>query len=57
MIPVDRFRALLGTEGEGKTDDEIRQIRDDAYEYMRMVFGVARSAGAAAARTEGGATR
>ena len=38
MIPVDKFRDLLGKEAKGMTDKEIEKVRDLEYQVADAVF-------------------
>jgi len=38
MIPLDKFKKLLGTTGENMTDDEIKKVRDLQYQLVDLLF-------------------
>ncbi len=40
MIPLPKFKELLGQEAHGLTDEEIEQIRDAQYQLAELAFGV-----------------
>lgn len=38
MIPLDKFKKLLGATGENMTDDEIKKVRDLQYQLVDLLF-------------------
>lgn len=38
MVPLAKFKELLGYEAKGMTDEEIEKIRDAQYGFARLAF-------------------
>ena len=38
MIPLDKYKKLLGETGESMTDEEIKKVRDLQYQLVDILF-------------------